>query len=185
MCHLPWSLYALPEAEVYYGENEKKAEHQLPANTPNVSQPRRLVDLQNVPPVKIKHINHHIFSTEDKTSRTPQADNVCVEYYCKAIYICGFCYSHLHALTCKIPLPETWRNSSRWRCPCQNSWCSRGYSTHCRSLSKARCWRKRSRSRRGPRRWWCCSRRTHTERWYKWHILYLKQKTERERLKWV
>lgn len=112
MCHLPRCLHALPEAEVHDGENEKEAEHQLPANSPDVSQPRRLVDLQNVPPVTMKKkkrtlINHHV------SPWTLIAFYICVEYHCKAIYICGFCNSHLHALTCKIPLPETWRNSSR------------------------------------------------------------------------
>lgn len=110
LCYLSRSLHTLPEAEVYDGENEKKAEHQLPADTPNIFQPRRLVDLKNIPPVTTKHINHAIISTQENISRTK---SICVEYYCKAIYICGFCNSHLHALTCKIPRPETWRNSSR------------------------------------------------------------------------
>lgn len=171
--YLPWSLHPLPEAEVNYGEDEKKAEHQLPANTPDVSQPRRLVDLKNIPPVRRKHINHLAFNMKRKMkiSRRQYLPSVLLWSY---FYTCGLCYSHLHALTCKIPLPETWSYWSKWRCPCQNSWCSQGYSTHCRSLSMARCWRKRSRSRRGPRRWWCCSRRTRTGRWYKWHILFLK-----------
>lgn len=85
------------------------------------------------------------------------------------------CYSHLHALTCKIPLLETWRNLSRWYCPSQSSWCSRACSTRCHSLSRVRCWRRRSRSRRAPRRWWCCSKRTHTARWRRWRILYLRE----------
>lgn len=53
-CYLPRCLHSLPEAEVNYGENEKKAEHELPANSPDVPQPRRLVDLQYVSPVETK-----------------------------------------------------------------------------------------------------------------------------------
>lgn len=54
MCYLPRSLHSLPEAEVYDSENEEKAEHELPANAPDVVQPRRLVHLKNVSPVTTK-----------------------------------------------------------------------------------------------------------------------------------
>lgn len=52
--YLPRCLHSLPEAEVNDGENEKKAEHELPANSPDVPQPGRLVDLQDISPVKTK-----------------------------------------------------------------------------------------------------------------------------------
>lgn len=58
MLYLPRSFHPFPEAEIHDGENEKKAQHQLPANPSNVPQPRGLVELQNVPPVEMKHMNH-------------------------------------------------------------------------------------------------------------------------------
>lgn len=79
-----------------------------------------------------QNMEHHVFSNKIIfPKQNHQLD--CVKDSRTAVYLCGFCYSHLHALTCKIPLPETWRHLSRWCCPCQNSWCSRGCSTHCRS----------------------------------------------------
>lgn len=67
--YLPWSLHALPQAEVHYGENEKKAKHQLPANPTNISQPRWLVDLKNIPPVETKDGTSH-FQQQDHISQT-------------------------------------------------------------------------------------------------------------------
>lgn len=60
MWYLPWGLDPLPEAEVNYSENQKKAKQQLPADPPHIFQPRRLMDLQDVSPVEVKHINHQV-----------------------------------------------------------------------------------------------------------------------------
>lgn len=85
---------------------------------------------------------------------------------------------HLHALTCKIPQQVTWSSYSRSRCLSGSSWYSFQCSRHCHSWSRAGRWRRTSRSRKVPRRWWCCSRRRRTARWHRSHTQCLKPWTD-------
>lgn len=49
--HLSRGLDSLPETEVDNGEDEEEAECQLPADSPHIPEPVRVLDLQNIPPV--------------------------------------------------------------------------------------------------------------------------------------
>lgn len=88
ICDLSWGLDTLPEAKVYYGKNEKKAQHQLPANTPDVSQPWRLVDLKNISPIEIKHMIHQLGERQDKKL----LNKVTTWSYCNIITVKLFIY---------------------------------------------------------------------------------------------
>lgn len=105
--YLPWGSHTLPEAEVNYSEDKKEAEHQLPTNTPNISQTRRLVDFKNVPPVERKH---HISSSCQQTrqegfvDKNNQLGNITVRAIYTYVVPVTHTYMHLRVkFLCRRP----------------------------------------------------------------------------------